>query len=790
MVFKVFKIFCISIFIYFSAGCDRLGLRVGESYKDPAFSGTNLGCMNELREQFDNYVKQNLRKGELGVFSQCLTTALTIFKHHVSGEKRGNYSPEELRNFLHEFFLQDSEVSDELLHHLMVFKAALVGGSTDSLTLDEIDQLNNRIQVMGKIMANIYPYNHILFNQKKLSFKELNKGVQVLKKTSSEFSDQIFQNPYSLKSAGQLFQGISQLMDFSSDQNFLWLGAVKALAPFILNSSAKKDIILPKEWPVLAESMTDLASILLHVRTTLSPVSFSQKILHYSKSFETLLVFLKNRIDEGSISRSEFLQLVQNLKEENIIPERMRYSSLERVIDVVFGKIIAQIEEDFSFGEEEFLWLANFYQTWNQRQKDIRLAVSDPDWQEKVSEENSGVIAELLKFKPLYRVEDAGFNVYLRYPSLVLEDRESEKSEEFIYKNLSMHSLYWQATSAVLGGYAEYPDYGLVESEFGSLLIDFRNFISDLSGLEASDVEVANYGRTEFIAGHLMLYETEGFHGTDELIDSDGKRLEVVSQREGTEFLAMTGFIIKTLKDLTQGFYHICPSAISRSCFIDNVVSLIQNISFTMPQLSSFLENITEEEAGKYADLLFKISVVDPEQIETLEFIAPVHIRNLVFALMYQEVTITRYDLNENTLLDKVELVKDEDELIENTYQLYDGLIKYFGVDLFCRDPQSFEEQIGFVYNYIVRHLILPPRGPDMNCLFNKASTYGVEAFVQFTDLWSAQIDRIRLMELALHLVQVMRVQSSKIMSADNSCETYEQEGEGPSLLQQIMACF
>lgn len=788
MVFKVFKIFFISIFVFcFSVGCDRLGLRIGESYKDPAFSGTNLGCMNELREQFDNYVKQNLQKGELGVFSQCLTTALTIFKHHVSGEERGNYSPEELRNFLHEFFLQDSEVSDELLHHLMVFKAALIGGSTDSLTLDEIDQLNSRIQVMGKIMADIYPYNRTLFNRKRVSFKELNEGMEAVKKASSEFSGQIFQNPYSLKSAGQLFQGISQLMSFSSDQNFLWLRAIKALAPFILNSSAKKDIILPEEWPVLTESMTDLASILLHVRTTLRPVSFFQKMLHYSKSFETFLVFLKNRIGESSITRSEFLQLVQNLKEENIIPERIRYSSLERVIDVIFGKIITQTEGDFSFGKEEFLWLENFYQTWNQRQKDIRLAVSDPDWQEKVSEENNILITELLSFKPLYRVEDAGINVYLRYPSLVLEDKESE---EFIYKNLSMHSLYWQATSAVLGGYAEYPDYGLVESEFGNLLKDFRNFISDLSGLEASEVEIANYGRTEFIAGHLMLYETEGFHGEDELVDSEGERWEFISQREGTEFLAMTGFIIKTLKDLTTEFYRICPDAISRSCFIENVVPVVQNISFTMPQLSSFLENMTEEEESKYADLLFKISVVDPEQIETLEFIAPVHIRNLVFALMYQEVTITRYDLNENALLDKVELVKDEDELIENTYQLYDGLIKYFGVDLFCKDPQSFEEQIGFVYNYIVRHLILPPRGPDMNCLFNKASTYGVELVVQSIDLWSAQIDRIRLMKLALHLVQLMKVQSSKIMSASNSCETYEQEGEEPSILQQIKACF
>ena len=82
-----------------------------------------------------------------------------------------------------------------------------------------------------------------------------------------------------------------------------------------------------------------------------------------------------------------------------------------------------------------------FYQTWSGRQKDIHTVISDPDGQGKISEENSKIIAELMSFKPLYRAEDPGFNVYLMYPSLV--------EEESIYKNLSMHSFYWQVTQAV-----------------------------------------------------------------------------------------------------------------------------------------------------------------------------------------------------------------------------------------------------------------------------------------------------------------------------------------------------
>ena len=739
MDFKIFKIiFILCVF----GGC---GLRVGETYKDPAFLGTNLGCMNKLKEQFTSYVKQDLKEGELGVFSRCLTTAFTIFKHHVWGEDRENYSPEELRSFFHEFFLQDSEISDELLHRLMVFKTALVGGSKDALTLNEIDQIIKRIQNLGKAMEDIYPYNHIVFNQGESSFEELNKGIEVIKKTSSEFSHQMFQKSYSLESAGQLLQGISQLMNFSSDQNFLWFRAVKSLAPFILKSSAKKDVILPQEWPVLFSSMTDLLSLLLHLKTSFNSVPFPQQILHYSRAFEDFLAFLEKRVSSGAITRAEILQLVQHLKAENIIPEKMKYASLEPVIDAVFGRMIAQTEGDFSFGREEFLWMEDFYQTWNQRQKDIRLVVSDPDGLEKISEKNNIVITELSQFKPLYRAESPGFDVYLTN-SFVADDKS-------VYKNLSMHSLSWQMTQAVLRGYAQYPNYGLVESEFGNLLKDFRNFISDLSGLKtAPAVNVENYGRTEFIAGHLMLYETEGFYGRDELLDSDGKRVEFISQREGTEFLAMTGFIIKTLKDLSKEFSEVCPEAVTRSCFINNVLLVVQKISGTMPQLSVFLENLTEKEKNRYADLLFRISVVDPEQIKIIQ---SVHLRNLVFALMYQEVTITRYDLNKNTVLDK-------EELLEGAFQLYDGLIEHFGVNLFCQDPQVFSTQIGFVFQYIVRHLQLPSR--DMSD-FEKVW----EAGLQWTNFWNSKINRIDLTELALTLVQVMQAKSQQIDEA--SCD-------------------
>lgn len=741
MDFKI-KIIFISVFVLcFTISC---GLRVGEVYTDSAFTGTKLGCMNKLGDQFTAYVQQDLREGELGMLSRCLTTAFTIFKHHVWGEERQNYSPEELRKFLHDFFLQDNKISDELLQHLMIFKTALVGGSAESLTLEEIDHLNERIQSIGRIMENIYPYNHVLFNQASVEFEELSNGIEVIKKTSNEFSNKIFQKPYSLESAGRLLQGISQLMGFSSAQNFLWLRAIKGFAPFILKSSSKKDVILPQEWPILLSSMTDLLSILMNLNTAFSPVSFSQKILHYSHSFETLLLFFKNRMHGGAIARSELLQLAQNLKEENVIPERIKYTSLETVIDALFGRIIAQTEGDFSFGEKEFLWLENFYQTWHKRQKDVQTAVLDPEGREKISEENRSVIAELMSFKPLYRTEDPGLNVYLMYPSLL--------DEESVYKNLSMHSFYWQVTQAVLRGYAGSPDYGLTESEFGELLKDARDFVSDLSGWKAEPLkDIKNYGRTEFIAGHLMLYQTEGFYGKDELFDFSGKRVEFISQREGTEFLAMTGFIIKTLRDLSNELYKLCTETVSRACFMDHILSVVQSAS--MPQFSVFLEGITEEERGVYSNLLFKIAVVDPEQIETLEFVQPVHLRNLVFTLMYQEVTMTRYDLNENALLDK-------EELLGSAFQLYDGLIEHFGVHLFCQSPQDFSKNIGFVYKYIVRHLSLPSR--DMGFF-----AQSLEAGIQWTDLWNAKISRIELAKLVLTLVQTLKAKSQQIASAE-----------------------
>ena len=188
----------------------------------------------------------------------------------------------------------------------------------------------------------------------------------------------------------------------------------------------------------------------------------------------------------------------------------------------------------------------------------------------------------------------------------------------------------------------------------------------------------------------------------------------------------MTGFIIKTLRDLSNELYKLCSETVSRTCFMDHILSVIQNVSGTLPQFSVFLENLTEEEKKQiFLIYCFKISVVDPEQIETLEFIQPVHLRNLVFTLMYQEVTVTRYDLNENALLDK-------EELLGSAFQLYDGLIEHFGVHLFCQSSQDFSKRIGFVYQYIVRHLKLP--SPNMSFIEKS-----LEAGLQWVDFLECQ---------------------------------------------------
>ena len=784
--------------VLWTAGC---GLRIGEVYQEPSVAGTSLGCMNNLDEQLQAYLQQNLPEKEIGTFTQCLQTALLVFKYHVWGKDRTAYTPEELRSFIQTFFLQDRPISDPLLSHLMILKTALVGGEYHQLTLNEIDQLIQLMNTLGEEARAIYPYHHILFSPKEpVSDEELDQGIKQFEKTIKRLSETLFHHSYSLDSAAQLAYDLKILLNVQSTSAVNWEGVIRTFSSFVFSQEGEAyDVIQPDEWEKLASAVIHLMSAGIYFFQGLQETQLLQrKLKYFSNSFDGVLNLVRlatGTYNNKPLSRNKLRSFFYNLQEYGLISQNIRKESLDKTLFAVFGKILNQLtaekmEENFIVSAEGLQFVSEEFNRWRHIQDILDQSLiqmtkephtfafsfaSQPSFPSSVQ----SYFHELTQFYPLYMEEPwDDFHIYLT---------NNRNTPKMGYKNLSFSSLYQSVARLLMRGYAHmFSGLGMTENELAQLLGDIYGLTEDL-GIQASvqNPESDHFGRAEFLAANLMIYETQGFY-TDSWDFYEGHQVEYISLREGTEYLSFLQFLFSSLNELREELYKLCSHQIKKSCFYKNILQAVSHSMQHTPHFVRSLSQMSADEKQAYTDLLFKIAVVDPQEIETLEVLETSHLRNLVLALMYQEVMFTRYNTNANAVL--------EHEEVEKAYPLYRGLIHYVGRDLLCLDIQDIiEDELDYAaFAYIVSQREVPKIGAEASCA-QKAT-----AFVQLETgpyYWDLDLTRPQVMKVALSLAQSFVKNTESFGNCEDkktsTQEAQEKEEESPSqVLQFIKSCF
>lgn len=758
MIFKTAAGLCL---LFFITSC---GLRVGDVYKDLPSKGSALDCMNHLNDRFNNFLTQKIPKEEALSFPKCLQSALLAFKYHVSGENQEIYTPDELRNFIQKFFLTDQKIQDSLMDSLMVLKTHSVGGTKDRLTSQEIDQLIVLIQHFGRFMEGIYPYNRILFTSVKAPPEEVDKGLENLKQKLQQLFKEIFQRPYSLQSAYDLNVELEKLLNNSNEtpNNIAFMQMIQPLASFIFNETSK-DIVLVEEWEELINSMVSLYSIFTYFRlASIHKDHLPQRVVFYSKTAQSVLYFLEKTIHSqhhsSSIQGAALWNLANRLYSEGIITHDLRLSSLASLFQALFGKIIAGSSKgfDFSIGAAELENLKAGYNRWaavqqilnqsqrlSEKSKNSQIFSKFFNWQ-TFSPAAVLHMNTLLSFRMLYNEqEDSDFNVYLKYDKYLRPPG---------YKNLTIYSFYWGLVKMMYRGYAQrFPNKGLTREELAEFLKDIAGAAADLGSVNAlGDPESDNFGRTEFMAANLITYATNGFY-KDEWVIENQKKIELVSLKESMEYLSLTQLVFNSLNSLYAKMQELCSKdSITRSCFYSNILRAVQESITGMPHLINALSQMSHDEESAYTDMTFKVSVISDEDIQTLQIIRPVHLRNLIFALIYQEVMFSRFNFNSNELL--------EDNEISHGFPLYQGLIQYVAENVLCLDISSMAEKgtDQAVYNYVVLERKVPPFNDIHGLEKLGLNTYLFYLHWTSNPMLKFQLNRTQLLELAFNLVQAL----------------------------------
>ena len=103
--------------------------------------------MLELEKQ--KYFKGDASDQELGEALACVQKVLISFKDNIRGKDKNYYTGPELGKFLTKNLLKDkSQISDSFMVEFFKFKAILLGGSADKLTLSEVEGLSSLVAII------------------------------------------------------------------------------------------------------------------------------------------------------------------------------------------------------------------------------------------------------------------------------------------------------------------------------------------------------------------------------------------------------------------------------------------------------------------------------------------------------------------------------------------------------------------------------------------------------------------------------------------------------------------
>lgn len=243
------------------------GLKVGEKApkdKPIVIGGAGFSCMTELSQKMDAFLGARLKDSEIREFMGCLRYGFESFATKTRGLERHSFSPEEIRDFLTEYFLKEKRISDELLNAFMVVKRSLIGGPLNKITRADLAQAVDTIKFLENQAVKLNPYMD-LYNFQLGKFwvasagnpsARIDEAVETLRQVGEDLGYRFAkaQNPYPLKSFESL---LAEFREFAGWEEIFtnsrppenWTRFVHALKSILTGDES--EFIKPNDWAAL-----------------------------------------------------------------------------------------------------------------------------------------------------------------------------------------------------------------------------------------------------------------------------------------------------------------------------------------------------------------------------------------------------------------------------------------------------------------------------------------------------------------------------------------------------------
>lgn len=688
-------------------GC---GLNTGESPPKrvpPSYSGQGFSCVGKIPEHFDKYVNDQLSDQEITTFISCLQKAFVTFAQLTRGRNVNSYSPEEIRSFLHEFFLGERRINDQLMNELMVLKQTMVGGAKDTISRQELYVAVELLEELKNQAIALKPHLKILNPQlaksqdprdmgRKLAAanEALNSVIQVLGNRL-----QRNQHDYPLANAEKLLREFRLFVGWEShfpksippDRWINFLRIFRQLTVVPTDST----IVRPIDWVPMLQSFARWYVLFLQYEIGIKDqpvgegVGLQNSILLAQEVFG-LLEQSASRQKGWTITFEQMDQMIEALYELRWIPQGIRASSLEIALHAIVTKVLGNPEITPAQRKTDGLTLVSisrardlfFRWAYTQMDLDSRLA-SKQDAQKIVPNIqirpylNPNVISQLEKvyssdwddflslrqrMRPLFA--DGSYRVTLVRSVDLPRYHVSQDFHNLTQMNLwrTVASLLFRGYSSQAGGNINW-DSGITKKELEQFYSDFRQIGVDL---KLVDERNPNMGGRDFISGKLFTYSADGLSSDP---DSPKFRLRMTETMELFSFL-FSGALVAN--DMYASLLEVCKAKgpvdlyqrpmVSRACTLENLPYLFEKHLTNMPQLQQFLARSSSAVRQSYTRTLLE-TAASPiySRKEWVEFS---ELTTLSVVTHYAEAVMTRYDQDGDGILSGDEIYQASDTFI------------------------------------------------------------------------------------------------------------------------------
>ncbi|RME17190.1 MAG: hypothetical protein D6797_03020, partial [Bdellovibrio sp.] len=261
------------------------GLRLGEPapQSKPIHLSRDYSCMTKIGEKVKKYFNYELSENEIKDFAKCVKFSLQTFKSIVRGKDQDKYTPEEIVEYLHTYFLKDTHISSGFLEELKKLKKVFFGGSENIVTRKEIDMFIEHVDLVERQALRIYPYIPVLNKNVYERFKEQGRKIPSLVKAQEALLDSAEEfgaflahtgNPLSLDSIENYFIEFQKFLKWDKKEvkhsPFDWARLIRDFKAIAVSSPY--NVIASSEWIPLLRSAINWYTWALEYRYQISPL--------------------------------------------------------------------------------------------------------------------------------------------------------------------------------------------------------------------------------------------------------------------------------------------------------------------------------------------------------------------------------------------------------------------------------------------------------------------------------------------------------------------------------------